>query len=140
VAKSAQEAKELLYLRDSDGITMNRDRLLYDAKEKALELAKNYTPPQPVEEIRLPGPSGKLALELAVEDLHTSGKATDYDVPVSLAVASVLTGGKKADWTKPISEEDMYRLEREEFMKLVKNEGTQERVEHMLETGKPLRN
>lgn len=140
VAKSAQEAKEYLYFRDSDGITMNRDRLLYDAKQHALELAKDYQPPKPIEEIRLPGPSGKLALDMAVADLRKSGKATPYDVTVSSAVAAVLTGGKKADWTKPLHEDDMYKLEVSEFMKLVKHEGTQARVEHMLETGKPLRN
>ena len=140
VAKSAQEAKEYKYLKETDGITMNRDRLLYDAKQKALELAKDYKAPEPVDTIRLPGPSGRLALELAVSDLRKSGKATPYDVPVSMAVANVLTGGEKADWTTPLHEDDIYKLEREEFMKLVKNEGTQMRVEHMLEKGKPLRN
>jgi 3-hydroxyacyl-CoA dehydrogenase len=140
VAKSAQEAKELRYLKKTDGITMNRDRLLYDAKQKALELAVNYTAPEPVTDIRLAGPSGKYALEMAVSDLRKSGKATPYDVVVSNAVARVLTGGEKADWTKPMGEEDLYRLEREEFMKLVRNDGTIKRIEHMLEKGKPLRN
>ncbi len=140
VAKSAQEAKEFRYLKKTDGITMNRDRLLFDAKEKALELSKNYTAPTPVTEIRLPGPSGKMALEMAVADMRKNGKATPYDVTVSNAVAKVLSGGDKADWTKPIGEEDLYRLEREEFMKLIHNDGTIARVEHMLEKGKPLRN
>jgi len=140
VAKSAQEAKELRYLKKTDGITMNRDRLLFDAKAKALELAKNYVAPTPVTEIRLPGPSGKMALEMAVADMRKNGKATPYDVTVSNAVARVLSGGDKADWTKPVGEEDLYRLEREEFMKLIHNDGTIQRVEHMLEKGKPLRN
>ena len=140
VAKSAQEAKECKYLKDSDGITMNRDRLLFDAKQKALELSKGYEVPAPIEEIRLPGASGKLALDMAVSDLRKSGKATPYDVTVSAAVAEVLTGGDKADWTNPLHEDDIYKLEREEFMKLVHNDGTMARVEHMLETGKPLRN
>jgi 3-hydroxyacyl-CoA dehydrogenase len=140
VAKSAQEAKELRYLKKTDGITMNRDRLLFDAKQKALALAKDYKAPEPVTEIRLPGPSGRMALDMAVSDLRKSGKATPYDVVVSGAVARVLSGGEKADWTKPMGEEDLYRLEREEFMKLVKNEGTLARIEHMLEKGKPLRN
>lgn len=140
VAKSAQEAKEFKYLRKTDGITMNRDRLLFDAKQKALELSKNYKAPEPMVDIRLPGPSGKLALDLAVSDLRKSGKATPYDVVVSEAVAKVLTGGDKADWTVPMHEDEMYKLEREEFMKLVRHEGTQKRVEAMLETGKPLRN
>ena len=140
VAKSAQEAKELKYLKKTDGITMNRDRLLFDAKQKALELAKDYKAPEPVTDIRLPGPTGKLALDLAVADMRKNGKATPYDVVVSAAVAKVLSGGDKADWTKPVGEEDLYRLEREEFMKLVRHEGTQKRIEHMLEKGKPLRN
>ncbi|MEM6811400.1 MAG: 3-hydroxyacyl-CoA dehydrogenase NAD-binding domain-containing protein [Pseudomonadota bacterium] len=140
VAKSAQEAKEILYLRSEDEITMNRDRLLFDAKKKALQLAKNYTAPEPMEEIRLPGPGGKAALDLAVKDLHASGKATDYDVVVSESVANVLTGGEKGDWTEPMHEDQIYDLERAEFMKLVRNSGTQDRVEHMLEKGKPLRN
>jgi 3-hydroxyacyl-CoA dehydrogenase len=140
VAKSAQDAKELGYFRSSDGITMNRDRLLFDAKQKALELAKNYKAPEPVKEIRLPGASGKYALDMAVADLRKSGKATPYDVTVSSALAAVLTGGEKGDWTKPLSEDDLLKLEISEFMKLVKSEGTIARVEHMLETGKPLRN
>jgi 3-hydroxyacyl-CoA dehydrogenase len=140
VAKSAQEAKEALYLKASDAITMNRDRLLYDAKQKALELAKNYEAPEPIEEIRLPGPTGKLALDLAVSDMRKSGKATPYDVYVSERLATVLSGGKKADWTNPISEKDLLKLEVDEFMKLVHQEGTLDRIDYMLSTGKPLRN
>ena len=66
VAKSAAEAKELKFLRPTDGITMNRDRLLADAKAKALALADGYQPPEPPE-LRLPGPTGRAALELAVD-------------------------------------------------------------------------
>lgn len=140
VAKSATEAKEIGYFRDRDGITMNRDRLLFDAKKKALEMAQNYAAPTPVESIRLPGPTGKVALDMAVSDFKKSGKATPYDVIVSDHLAAVLSGGAKADWTAPVSEQDLLKLEIYEFMKLVKNEGTQARVEHMLSTGKPLRN
>ena len=119
---------------------MNRDRLLFDAKQKALELAKGYEAPAPIEEIRLPGATGKFALEMAVADLRKSGKATPHDVVVSNAVATVLSGGAKADWTAPVHEDDLYKLEREEFMKLVRHKDSQARIEHMLETGKPLRN
>jgi len=140
VAKSAQEAKALRYFRKRDGITMNRDRLLYDAKQKALELAKDYKAPDKVAEIRLAGPSGKTALDLAVSDMRKNGKATPYDVTVSGALASILSGGPKADWTKPVSEDDLLKLEIAEFLKLLKNRGTVNRIEHMLETGKPLRN
>lgn len=140
VAKSAAEAKSLGYLRDRDGITMNRDRLLFDAKQKALELAKNYTAPQPVDDFRLPGATAQTALDMAVGDLQKSGKATAYDGPVSTALAHVLSGGEKGDWTVKMSEDDILKLEVSEFMKLAKTQGTWDRVEHMLTKGKPLRN
>ena len=139
VAKSGPEAKEI-YFRETDGVTMNRDRLLFDAKKKALELLDGYQAPEKRHDIRLPGPSGKMALDMAVADLRTSGKATPYDVTVSSALATVLTGGDKADWTVPMNDDDIVALERVEFMKLVKNEGTMARIEHMLAKGKPLRN
>jgi 3-hydroxyacyl-CoA dehydrogenase len=138
VAKSGPEAKEI-YFRDSDGVTMNRDRLLFDAKQKALELAVDYTAPEKRDDIRLPGPTGKLALDMAVADFAKSGKATPYDVVVSESLARVLSGGD-ADWTQPVNDDYLLKLEREEFAKLVKNEGTMQRMEHMLSTGKPLRN
>lgn len=140
VAKSAFEARDIGYFRESDGITMNRDRLLYDAKKHALKLAKEYTAPEKVTDIRLPGASGKLALDMAVGDLHSSGKATDYDVVVSDHLAKVLSGGENADWTTPISEDDLLKLELEQFSALIRNEGTMARIEHMLTIGKPLRN
>ncbi len=140
VAKSAFEAIDIGYLRESDNITMNRDRLLFDAKKKALALSNDYKPPEKAEDIRLPGAGGKTALDLAVSDLRKSGKATPYDVVVSGAVAAVVSGGKKGDWTVKMKEEDILALELKEFMKLLKNEGTMARIEHMLENGKPLRN
>lgn len=140
VAKSAAEAKSIGYFRSTDGVTMNRDRLLFDAKKKALELAANYEAPKPQDEIRLPGPSGKMALDLAVADLRKTGKASPYDVVICDSLAKVLSGGDKADWTTPIKEDDLLKLEREEFMKLAKNPETLARIEHMLDTGKPLRN
>ena len=77
---------------------------------------------------------------MAVKDLHSSGKATDYDVVVSDHLARVLSGGDKADWTSPVSEDELLRLELEQFTSLVKNEGTMARIEHMLDNGRPLRN
>lgn len=139
VAKSGPEAKDLGFFRETDGITMNRDRLLYDAKQRALELAKNYAPPKKREDIRLAGPAGKLALDMAVADLRKNGKATPYDIEVSERLAAVLSGGN-TDMTKTITEDDLLKLELQEFMKLLHNEGTMNRIEHMLDTGKPLRN
>lgn len=138
VAKSAFEAKEMLILRPTDGITMNRDRLLADAKAKALELAKDYTAPEPLE-IRLPGPGARAALDMAVEGFHGQGKATDHDVVVSGELAWVLTGGD-TDITTVLTEDDLLDLEREAFMRLVRTPGTIDRIDHMLSTGKPLRN
>lgn len=139
VAKSAQEAVDIGYFRDSDGISMNRDRLLYDAKQRALALADGYTAPEKRDNIRLGGAGAKMALDLAVSDLRKSGKATPYDVVVSDHLANVLSGGDK-DYTETLSEDDLINLELEEFMKLLRHDGTLERIEHMLETGKPLRN
>ena len=138
VAKSAQEAQEMLILREGDGITMNRDRLLYDAKQKALALADGYEPPE-AQELRLPGAGGRAALDLAVDGFHQQGMATDHDVVVSGEVANILTGGS-ADMTEVLSEDDLLKLEREGFIKLLKTPATLARIEHMLTTGKPLRN
>ena len=139
VSKSAAEAKEYGFLCPTDGITMSRDRLLYEAKQKALSLVEGYAPPE-MPEFRLPGPSGKAALMLAVEGFHNRGIATDYDVVVAGSLATVLTGGEDGDPTQPVTENEMLALERSEFMKRLHDPRTVARIEHMLETGKPLRN
>ncbi|MAE50718.1 MAG: 3-hydroxyacyl-CoA dehydrogenase [Micavibrio sp.] len=139
VAKSAQEAKAIGYFRDSDGITMNRDRLLFDAKQHALDLAKGYVQKERITDIRVPGAAGKVALDMAVDDLVKSGKASPYDKVVCGRLATVLSGGN-ADYTKPITEDDLLQLELDEFADLIRDEGTMARITHMLETGKPLRN
>lgn len=138
VAGSAQEARDMLILRDCCGISMNRRRVLADAKAKALALAENYTPPEQFT-YHLPGPSGRDALYMAVENFVKSGKATAHDEVVSKHLAQVLTGGN-TDITEELTEQDMLDLEHDVFMQLVKTEGTLARVEHMLMTNKPLRN
>lgn len=138
VAKSAFEAKEIGYFRESDGVSMNRDRLLFDAKAKVLELAKDYKAPEKMA-IRLPGATGRAALTYAVDGFAQQGKATPHDVVVSAHLADVLSGGSK-DVTDEITEDEILALEKVAFMKLVRTEGTLERIEHMLTTGKPLRN
>ena len=138
VAKSAAEAKEYLFMRPSDGITMNRYRLLADAKAKALDLAKDYKPPEPPT-FNLPGPSGRVALDMAVAGFHRQGKATDHDLVVLGELAEVLSGGD-TDVIKTMTEAEVLELERTRFMNLVHHEGSLDRITHMLETGKPLRN
>lgn len=139
VAKSAFEAQELGFLRDNDGITFNRDRLLAAAKARALDLAENYQPPEPVE-LTLPGPNGQASLDFAVHDLALKGVVTPHDKTVVSELIGVLTGGPAADHTVPTPEATVLELEREAFMRLVRNEATLARMEHMLTTGKPLRN
>ena len=139
VAKSAFEAREKGFLRPGDDITFNRERLLADAKAKALELAEGYQPPEPIE-LALPGPAGKASLRRAVCDLRAKGVATAHDEVVAEALAEVLSGGSEADHTEPLSEDQVLALERAAFMSLVKTEATLARMEHTLETGKPLRN
>jgi 3-hydroxyacyl-CoA dehydrogenase len=138
VAKSAFEAKELLFLRESDGITMNRDRLLADAKARALAMVEGYVAPEK-SEIALPGPSGRIALEMAVDALRLKGAATPHDEVVAGQLAIVLSGGA-TDITTPVGDDDLLELERAAFMRLIKQPATLARIEHMLETGKPLRN
>ena len=138
VAKSAEEARALLYLRPSDGIVMNRDRLLARAKERALSMIKDYTPPEP-RELQLPGPSGEAAMTLVLNDFRRSGKATDHDVTVGKRLAHVLAGGK-VDPTETLTEDKLLNLERAAIVSLLRTSPTLDRIEHMLETGKPLRN
>ena len=138
VAKSAEEARSLLYLRPGDGIVMNRDRLLARAKERALSMAKDYTPPEP-RALRLPGPSGEAAMTLVLNDFRRAGKATEHDVTVGKKLAHVLAGGK-VDPTDTLTEDKVLGLERTAIVSLLRTSPTLDRIEHMLETGKPLRN
>jgi 3-hydroxyacyl-CoA dehydrogenase len=138
VSKSAEEAKSMLILNDKSEITMNRKRVLADAKKKALSMLENYKPPVTYN-INLPGKSARTAMEMRLKELTKLGQITNYDLTVTRACAWVLSGGE-TDITKEITEQKMLDLEREAFVELVKNKGTLDRLEHMLETGKPLRN
>jgi 3-hydroxyacyl-CoA dehydrogenase len=138
VSRSAEEARDMLVLRDSDSITMNRRRLLADAKAKCLKLARDYKVPEK-KTVNLPGKTAKTALNMAIASFARSGKATPYDVVVSKALADILSGGK-TDINKPLTEQQLLDLELDVFCKLVKNKGTLDRLETMLNTGKPLRN
>ena len=125
-------------LRSDDMITMNRKRVLHDAKELCLKMIKDYEAPNPNEHY-LPGPSGKAALDLAVDDLVKAGHATPHDVVVTKELSYILCGGD-TDPTETVSDDRLLEMEREGIIRLMKTEGTMDRVEHMLTTGKPLRN
>jgi len=138
VGRSAADARDMKVLRDGDGVTMNRYRLLADAKAKALSLVEGYTPQTP-REIVLPGPSGKVAMDQAVAGFAKLGVATKHDIVVGGELATVLSGGG-TDIIDTVKESRILDLERESFLRLLKTPATLARIEHMLETGKPLRN
>ena len=138
VSSSAHEAQKLGYLKKSDGITMNRNRLLYDAKSKAIELSKNFVPPKK-NTYRLPGKTSILALKLAINNMLTNGQISAHDKKIGETIAFVLSGGD-TDITKDLSEENILNLEKNAIYALMKEDLTLERLEHILETGKYLRN
>jgi len=138
VAKSAEQARRMGFLRPEDRITMNRDRLLADAKSTLLELAQDYTPPEP-HTYNLPGPTAKAALDMAVADLARSGQATPHDVVVTAELAHILSGGD-TDILDDLSEDDILAMELAAIAKLSRDEATLARMEHMVLKGKPLRN
>jgi 3-hydroxyacyl-CoA dehydrogenase len=117
---------------------MNLNRLLADAKAKALALSENYQPPAPAV-YPLPGLTGKVLLNMGIQAFRFIGKATEYDVVVGNQLAHILTGGD-TDFLVPLTEDNILKLELEAFVELVKQPGTLARLEHMLKTGKPLRN
>jgi len=138
ISKSAFEAKELRFLSESDGITMNKNRLLADAKAKALALCPSYKAPEP-DTYKLPGKTAKVLLSLMLRGSHLLGKITAYDVVVGQNLADVLSGGD-CDITEELTEDDLLALELSAFLQLVQRPETLARIEHMLQTGKPLRN
>ncbi|MDP1702819.1 MAG: 3-hydroxyacyl-CoA dehydrogenase NAD-binding domain-containing protein [Aestuariivirga sp.] len=139
VSKSAADAKEMKLLRKTDGITMNRDRLLADAKALALKMvADGYKSPDPIE-FRLPGATARAALKLAVDGYALQGLAFPHDIIVAGHLANVLSGGD-TDVMDTVDEDRVMKLEKRAFMALVKTEPTLARMEAMLADGKPLRN
>ncbi|MGH9511733.1 MAG: 3-hydroxyacyl-CoA dehydrogenase/enoyl-CoA hydratase family protein [Terriglobales bacterium] len=140
VATSAHEARGLGFLRESDSITMNRDRLLTDAKARALELVRSgYEPPQPRTDIPAPGENILAALKLGVHLMRQGDYISDHEVTIAAKVAEVLCGGPVSPGT-PVSEQYILDLEREAFKSLCGERKTQERIQYTLKTGKTLRN
>jgi 3-hydroxyacyl-CoA dehydrogenase len=140
VATSAHEARALGFVRDSDRITMNRERVLSDAKERALELFRaGYEPPQPRTDIPAPGENILAALRLGVHMMRQGDYITEYEVKLATKIAEVLCGGSVSPGT-PVSEQYILDLEREGFKSLCGEKKTQERIQYTLKTGKTLRN
>lgn len=140
VSTSAAEARGLGYLRESDGITMNRQRLLADAKRAVSELAGvGYSPPQMRMDISVPGESVLATLKEHVWMMRQAGYISDHDAKVANWAAHVLCGGNVTAGTT-VSEQYLLDLEREAFLSLCGEKKTQERIAFTLKTGKPLRN
>lgn len=140
VATSAHEARALGFLNDSDRITMNRERVLTDAKNRALELVRaGYEPPVPRTDIPAPGENLLAALKMGVHLMRQGDYITDYEVKLGGKIAEVLCGGHVTPGT-PVSEQYILDLEREGFKSLCGEKKTQERIQYTLKTGKTLRN
>ena len=136
---SALEARDLGYLKSSDGISMNRDRLLSDAKQKILEMAAGYVQPQPRQDIPALGEAAIANLKVAVHGLQLSRQASEHDGIIALQLAKILAGGTMNRQSLQ-AEQHFLDLEREAFLYLCGTRKTQERIAHTLKTGKPLRN
>jgi 3-hydroxyacyl-CoA dehydrogenase len=139
VSTSGPDARRIGYLRESDGITMNRDRLIEDAKAAALAHTRGYVPAQPVRAIRIGGESVLAALKLGVHLAWRAGRITDHDALIGRKLAWVLAGGS-ATHAGTLTEQQLLDLERESFLSLCGERKTQERIAHTLKTGKRLRN
>jgi 3-hydroxyacyl-CoA dehydrogenase len=140
VATSAHEARTRGFVSDADRITMNRERVLSDAKSRALELARaGYEPPVPRTDIPAPGENLLAALKMGVYMMRQGDFITDYEVKLGAKIAEVLCGGNITPGT-PVSEQYILDLEREGFKSLCREKKTQERIQFTLKTGKTLRN
>jgi 3-hydroxyacyl-CoA dehydrogenase len=139
VATSCEEARAIGYLRPTDRVTLDPDQLIWDAKRAALGLAMaGYKAPKR-RRFKLPGRAGRAAIELFLYQMAEGGYATPHDVVVSKKLAWVLTGGDVPSGTW-LTEDQILDLEREAFLSLCGTQATQDRIQHMLFKGKPLRN
>jgi 3-hydroxyacyl-CoA dehydrogenase len=140
VSTSAAEARTMDFLCASDGITMNRERLLHDAKHRACEMAKaGYSAPLPRTAIPAPGENILASLKMGVRLMREGEYISDHDANIANWLAYVLCGGNVTPGS-PVSEQYFLDLEREAFLSLCGERKTAERIAHTLKTGKPLRN
>jgi len=139
VATSGYEAYGMGYLNAKDDIVVNRDRNIAEAKKKVLELAIDYTQPIEREDVTVLGQTGLGALYTAANELKLGGYASDHDIKIAQKIAWVLCGGDLTG-TQKVSEQYLLDLEREAFLSLCGEQKTLERIQHMLQTNKPLRN
>jgi 3-hydroxyacyl-CoA dehydrogenase len=140
VASSAEEARSFGFLRDHDTVSMNADRLIADAKQEVLALAaQGYVQPQQRNDILALGSPALATLKLGIHQMQRAGFISEHDAEIGVHLARILTGGDLNHQTR-VSEQYLLDLEREAFLSLIGKRKTQERIAHMLKTGKPLRN
>ena len=134
---SALDARKLGFLRNSDRVTMNRDRLIADAVARVLDLSADYVPPVP-RTITALGKEGIGNLKYGAWAMHEAGQITDHEVRIAHELAYILTGGDGP--ARRVTDRDILDLERDAFLRLLGTKETQERMQYTLKTGKPLRN
>ncbi|HUS06419.1 MAG TPA: 3-hydroxyacyl-CoA dehydrogenase NAD-binding domain-containing protein [Bryobacteraceae bacterium] len=139
VSTSAEEARKLGLLHNADVISMNPERLIGDAKALALALAPGYTAGTPRSDIKVSGESGFAMMKLGAWMMRQGEFISDHDLLIAEKLANVLSGGRLSG-EQAVSEQYLLDLEREAFLSLLGTAKTQERIQHMLKTGKPLRN
>jgi len=139
VSTSAADAASMGLLRPVDDVSMNAERLIADAKALALQLAPHYVAPTPRSDIPVAGEAGLALLKLGIYMARQGGFISEYDAVVGEKLANILSGGRLTGEQK-VSEQYLLDLEREAFLSLCGQPKTQERMQHMLKTGKPLRN
>jgi 3-hydroxyacyl-CoA dehydrogenase len=139
VSTSADEARDNNFLNFADGISVNADHQLYDAKQVALSLYENGYQSPKREKVPVTGDSGYATLLLGAEAMFLSGYISEHDLKIAKKLAFVLAGGKVPFGTL-VDEQYLLDLEREAFLSLVAEPKSQQRMQHMLVKGKPLRN
>ena len=140
VSFSADMARDMGYLLETDDIIMNKAHLITKAKQKVLDLANGYEPPVYRDDLKLPGVGGRTAMHMALKGFKIQGKISEHDEKIGQKLAFVLTGGDKAGLTKTVDEQYLLDIEREAFVSLAGESLTQDRIRFMLNKGKPLRN
>ncbi len=138
VSSSAQDARRLGWIRGHDPVSMNPDHLLGDARRLALALAPGFVPPLPGAEIQVPGAAGYAAMRFEAWSERQAGRLSEHGLAVAERLARVLSGGGHPG-RYAVSERYLLELEREAFLSLCGNARTQASIEHLLKTGKPLR-
>ena len=139
VSSSAEEARDLGFLRAQDTVSMDRETLISDAKQLVLGLARaGYRPPPP-RQIRVIGESGAATLRSAIHSLAGAHQISEHDAKIAAGLARILSGGNVPTGAR-VSEQAILDLEREVFLSLCGEQKTRERIQHMLTSGKPLRN